>query len=158
MITGERKAAVGAETGRRTFGAPDRMEFRSWTGRFRVVMSEPVLSGAARRYDDSRHDERPVWVLANRRDGSRFVVTDGTFMILNVHCCHMSRAADAGFDVNRTEAVPENARVRDFDELDDAAQGYLLHVVEGASPRDPSNLSDLEEGDVIVFTDYYRVR
>ena len=70
----------------------------------------------------------------------------------------MSRAADAEFDVNRTETVPENARVRDFDELDDAAQEYLAYAVEGASPRDPTNLSGLEEGDVVVFTDYYRIQ
>jgi hypothetical protein len=70
----------------------------------------------------------------------------------------MSRAADAEFDVNRTETVPESARVRDFDELDDAAQEYLAHAVEGASPRDPTTLSGLSEGDVVVYTDYYRIQ
>jgi len=73
-------------------------------------------------------------------------------------CCHMARAADSEYDVNRTETVPETARVRHFDELDDSAQEYLFNVASGASPRDPSNLSGLNEGDVVVFTDYYRIQ
>jgi len=70
----------------------------------------------------------------------------------------MSHAADSEYDVNRTDTVPETARVRHFDELDDSAQEYLFTVAEGASPRDPSNLSGLTEGDVVVFTDYYHVK
>jgi len=70
----------------------------------------------------------------------------------------MSRSVDTEYDVNRTDSVPESARVRHFDELDDAAQEYLAHVAEGASPRDPTNLSGLDEGDVVVFTDYYHIK
>jgi hypothetical protein len=70
----------------------------------------------------------------------------------------MARTVDTEYDVNRTDAVPESARVRHFDELDDSAQEYLVHVAEGASPRDPTNLSELNEGDVVVFTDYYRIQ
>jgi len=69
----------------------------------------------------------------------------------------MTRAVDSDYDVKRTETVPETARVRHFDELDDSTQEYLFSVVEGASPRDPSNLSGLSEGDVVVFTDYYHI-
>jgi hypothetical protein len=70
----------------------------------------------------------------------------------------MSRAADAEYEVKGTDTVPETARVRHFDELDDSAQEYLFTVAEGASPRDPGNLSGLNEGDVVVFTDYYHIK
>jgi hypothetical protein len=70
----------------------------------------------------------------------------------------MSRSVDTEYDVIRTNSVPESARVRHFDELDDAAQEYLAHAVEGASPRDPTTLSGLSEGDVVVYTDYYRIQ
>jgi len=70
----------------------------------------------------------------------------------------MSRTVDADYDVNRTDTVPESARVRHFDELDDSAQEYLVHVEEGVSPRNPTNPSGLNEGDVVVFTDYYHVQ
>jgi hypothetical protein len=69
----------------------------------------------------------------------------------------MTRTVDSDHDVKRTETVPETARVRHFDELDDSAQQYLCNVAAGAPPRDPSNLSGLNEGDVVVFTDYYHV-
>ena len=70
----------------------------------------------------------------------------------------MARAADSKYDVDRTDTVPETSRVRHFDELDDSAQEYLSNVAQGASPRDPSNLSGLNEGDVVVFTDYYHIK
>lgn len=70
----------------------------------------------------------------------------------------MTRTVDSGYDVNRTDAVPETARVRHFDELDDAAQEFLVQVAEGASPRDPTNLSGLNEGEVVVFTDYFHIK
>jgi hypothetical protein len=69
----------------------------------------------------------------------------------------MSHAVDAEYDVHETETVPESAEVRHFDELDESAQQYLCNVADGASPRDPNNLSGLNEGDVVVFTDYYHV-
>jgi hypothetical protein len=69
----------------------------------------------------------------------------------------MSRAVDSEYDVKRTDTVPETARVRHVDELDDSAQEYLFDVAEGASPRDPTTLPGLNEGDVVVFTDYYHV-
>jgi len=70
----------------------------------------------------------------------------------------MARAVDSEYDVNRTDTVPETARVRHIDELDESAQEYLFTVAEGASPRDPSNLSGLNEGDVVVFTEYYHIK
>ncbi|AZH26538.1 hypothetical protein [Haloplanus aerogenes] len=70
----------------------------------------------------------------------------------------MARAVDSEYDVDRTDTVPETARVRHIDELDESAQEYLFNVAEGASPRDPNNLSELNEGDVVVFTDYYHIK
>jgi len=78
-------------------------------------------------------------------------------MILNDNCCHMAHAVDADYDVNRSETAPESGRVRHFDELGERAQEYLVHVAEGASPRDPTNLDGLREGDVVVYTEYYRI-
>ncbi|MFB6304317.1 MAG: hypothetical protein ABEH47_04060 [Haloferacaceae archaeon] len=60
-----------------------------------------------------------------------------------------------------TEAEPgcvsADQRVRHYDELDDETQAYIEsvargHATDGGSP-DPS----LSSGDVVVFTDYYRV-
>jgi hypothetical protein len=70
----------------------------------------------------------------------------------------MAHAVDSEYDVDRTDSVPESARVRHFDELDDSVQDYLVHVTEGKSPQDPNNLSGLSEGDVVVFTDYYHIQ
>ncbi|WP_248896841.1 hypothetical protein [Haloplanus halobius] len=70
----------------------------------------------------------------------------------------MTRAIDSEKSVRRTETVPETARVRDFDELDDAAQEFFVGVAEGVSPRDPATLPGLSEGDIVVFTDYYHIQ
>ncbi|MFC4357490.1 hypothetical protein ACFO0N_05935 [Halobium salinum] len=52
--------------------------------------------------------------------------------------------------------VPVDARVVHFDELDDAAQDRV--VARAASGTDVGPLPDgLEAGDVVVFTDYFRV-
>jgi len=67
------------------------------------------------------------------------------------------RGIDADGDVHRTDGVPEGARVRRFDELADPAQQYPVRAAEGVSPRDPRNVPGLNEGDVVVFTDYYRI-
>jgi len=55
------------------------------------------------------------------------------------------------------DRVPADARVRHYDELDEGTQTYLEsvargHATDGGNP-DPS----LSPGDVVVFTDYYRV-
>jgi hypothetical protein len=60
------------------------------------------------------------------------------------------------------ENVPDDARVRHYDELDERAKEYLDAVATG---RDrpftdggrPEPVADLRSGDVVVFTDYYRV-
>ena len=81
-----------------------------------------------------------------------------TFIIHNDNCYHMTFPADSEYDVTGTDTMPETARVRHFDELDDSAQEYLFNVAAGASPRDPGTLSGLNEGDVVVFTDYYHIK
>jgi hypothetical protein len=51
--------------------------------------------------------------------------------------------------------VPAGARVRDFDELDDRTQEFFLSTAtDGTVPAG----FGLSQGDIVVFTDYYRVR
>jgi hypothetical protein len=55
----------------------------------------------------------------------------------------------------RTEQVPPGVRVRDYDELDDRTQEFFLSTAgEGTVPPG----FDLSQGDIVVFTDYYRVQ
>ena len=56
--------------------------------------------------------------------------------------------------VTPTESVPAGSRVRHFDELSDSAQDAVAGADDGAVIRGSSGLST---GEVIVFTDYYRV-
>jgi hypothetical protein len=70
----------------------------------------------------------------------------------------MSRTVDTDHDVSRTDSVPESARVRHFDELDDSAQEYVAHAARGISPQETATLSGLSEGDVVVFTDHFHVQ
>ena len=52
-------------------------------------------------------------------------------------------------------AVAEGARVRHFDQLDERTQEFFLAT---AADRTVPEGRGLERGDVVVFTDYYRVR
>ncbi|MFB6096275.1 MAG: hypothetical protein ABEJ74_02675 [Haloferacaceae archaeon] len=66
--------------------------------------------------------------------------------------------------------VPEGARVRHFDELDERAQQDLFAAVHGGSSLageesrnrrvsdGGGDVTGLVSGDVVVFTGYYRVR
>jgi hypothetical protein len=56
------------------------------------------------------------------------------------------------------ETVSESARVRHFDELDETAQESLAGAVDGPSSPRTTSLPGLSSGDVVVFTDYYRIR
>ncbi|MFB6161293.1 MAG: hypothetical protein ABEJ61_08985 [Haloferacaceae archaeon] len=54
-------------------------------------------------------------------------------------------------------SLSADARVRHVDELDERAQAFLDAArAEGTTPDDPP--ADLTPGDVVVFTEYYRVR
>jgi hypothetical protein len=55
----------------------------------------------------------------------------------------------------RTDQPSPGVRVRDYDELDDRTQEFFLSTAaDGTVPAG----RDLSQGDVIVFTDYYRVQ
>ena len=65
----------------------------------------------------------------------------------------MSQSTSTGATL--TEQVPPGARVRDFDELDDSTQQFFLSTAnDGAVPPGRG----LSQGDIVVFTDYYRVQ
>lgn len=56
------------------------------------------------------------------------------------------------------ERVPEHARVRHVDELDERSQAQLFALVDGDAHagRIPPGTS-FEDGEIIVYTDYYRI-
>ncbi len=56
--------------------------------------------------------------------------------------------------VTRTESVPEGSRVRHFDQLDERTQDAVASI-DGAHAV--FDAPELTTGDVVVFTDYYRV-
>jgi hypothetical protein len=55
----------------------------------------------------------------------------------------------------RVADVPTGARVRHFDELDEATQTFVARAAAGK--RSDGAAVDLFEGDVVVFTDYFSV-
>ncbi|SFG53438.1 hypothetical protein SAMN04488063_2335 [Halopelagius inordinatus] len=52
------------------------------------------------------------------------------------------------------ERIDPDARVRDFDQLSASAQRLFVSEEE----TNPATAADLDPGDVVRFTDYYRVR
>ncbi|SDF63687.1 hypothetical protein SAMN04488067_106160 [Halorubrum xinjiangense] len=58
--------------------------------------------------------------------------------------------------LRRTGRVPADARVRHYDELDDEEQGVVRELA--GKPWTAPETGDLDDGDVVKFTDYYRVR
>jgi hypothetical protein len=58
--------------------------------------------------------------------------------------------------LRRTGWIPPGARVRHYDELGEEAQ-VLVRELAGRPATAPET-SDLKDGDVVVFTDYYQVR
>ena len=55
----------------------------------------------------------------------------------------------------RTDTVPEGARVRHYDELGEPAQRLLAAAENGE--RAAGSAPGLADGDVVVYTDYYRI-
>jgi len=58
--------------------------------------------------------------------------------------------------LERADGVPQDARVRDFDELDSDVQ----HALPGAVDGDPVTLdapTTLEDGEIVKYTGYYRI-
>jgi hypothetical protein len=58
--------------------------------------------------------------------------------------------------LRRTGRVPSDARVRHYDELDEATQAAVAELAD--RPRTAPKPGDLEDGDVVKFTEYYRIR
>lgn len=58
--------------------------------------------------------------------------------------------------LRRTGRVPPEARVRHYDELDDDEQGVVRELA--GKPWTAPATGDLDDGDVVKFTDYYQVR
>jgi hypothetical protein len=58
--------------------------------------------------------------------------------------------------LRRTGRVPSDARVRHYDELDDDEQGVVRELA--GEPWTAPETGDLNDGDVVKFTDYYLVR
>ncbi|MFC7323115.1 hypothetical protein ACFQMF_00825 [Halorubrum rutilum] len=58
--------------------------------------------------------------------------------------------------LRRTGRIPPDARVRHYDELGEEAQ-VLVRELAGR-PRTAPEPGELDDGDVVKFTDYYRVR
>lgn len=55
----------------------------------------------------------------------------------------------------RTDSVSEDARVRHYDELGEDAQRLLADVADG--DRTAGRAPELADGDVVVYTAYYRI-
>ena len=58
--------------------------------------------------------------------------------------------------LRRTGRIPADARVRHYDELDDEEQGVVRELA--GEPWTAPETGDLDDGDVVKFTDYYLVR
>ena len=58
--------------------------------------------------------------------------------------------------LRRTGRIPADARVRHYDELDDEEQGVVRELA--GEPWTAPETGDLDDGDVVKFTDYYLIR
>ncbi|MFB6072102.1 MAG: hypothetical protein ABEJ88_03950 [Halobacterium sp.] len=61
-------------------------------------------------------------------------------------------------ETTETRAVTDDHAVRDFDELDDAAQAVFNEATEADGVPIPEETADaFEDGELVRFTGYYRV-
>ncbi|WP_234699161.1 hypothetical protein [Halorubrum sp. LN27] len=58
--------------------------------------------------------------------------------------------------LRRTGLIPSDTRVRHYDELDEEAQATVRELA--GRPQTAPEADDLDDGDVVKFTDYYEVR
>ena len=58
--------------------------------------------------------------------------------------------------LRRTGRIPSDARVRHYDELDDEEQSVVRELA--GEPWTAPEIGDLDDGDVVKFTDYYQIR
>lgn len=59
--------------------------------------------------------------------------------------------------LHRTDSVQAAPRVRHVDQLDEPTRERFYELVESGSPSAAADDVGLVDGDVIVFSDYYRV-
>ncbi len=58
--------------------------------------------------------------------------------------------------LRRTGRIPADARVRHYDELDEATQIAIRELA--GEPTTAPEVGDLRDGEFVKFTDYYQVR
>ncbi|TKX54762.1 hypothetical protein EXE42_06515 [Halorubrum sp. SP3] len=58
--------------------------------------------------------------------------------------------------LRRTGRIPSDARVRHYDELSDDEQGVVRELA--GEPWTAPEIGELDDGDVVKFTDYYLIR
>ncbi|GAB3694189.1 hypothetical protein [Halorubrum pallidum] len=63
---------------------------------------------------------------------------------------------DKRIRIRRVGLIPDDTRVRHFDELDEDAQVAVRELA--GRPQTGQALGDLDDGDVVKFTDYYQIR
>ncbi|WP_237561678.1 hypothetical protein [Halorubrum halophilum] len=66
------------------------------------------------------------------------------------------RETNKSMRLRRTGVVPSDARVRHYDELDEETQVTVRELA--GRPQTAPEADDLDDGDVVKFTDYYEVR
>ncbi|MFD1571081.1 hypothetical protein [Halorubrum laminariae] len=66
------------------------------------------------------------------------------------------RDTDRRIRIRRAGLISEDARVRHFDELDEDAQDAVRELA--GRPQTGQEPTDLDDGDVVKFTDYYQIR
>lgn len=78
-------------------------------------------------------------------------------MIINDMCYHMSiRERRRRMRLRQTGWIPPDARVRHYDQLSDDTQATVAALANGSWTAPES--ADLDDGDVVKFTDYYQIR
>ncbi len=66
------------------------------------------------------------------------------------------RESNRRMRLRRTGIIPADARVRHYDELGEETQVTVRELA--GRPRTAPEADDLDDGDVVKFTDYYEVR
>lgn len=61
-----------------------------------------------------------------------------------------------GYRCQLADRIGSATRVRHFDQLSEPAQNALVAATDGGTGRLPS--AEFEPGEVVIFTDYYRVQ
>ncbi len=78
--------------------------------------------------------------------------------MINHDICYRMSIRETGrrLRLRRTGLIPPDTRVRHYDELSEEAQ-VLVRELAGR-PETAPETGELDDGDVVKFTDYYQVR